>query len=148
MTFRCVHFDDLTKAELYDLIALRLEVFCVEQDCPYQDLDYKDQKAYHVLGEINGEILAYTRLVPKGVSYEMYPSIGRVITSMKVRRDGYGKALMEESIRLCQQYFGESPIKISAQTYLKRFYKGLGFEQVGEGYLEDNIPHIPMLYRW
>lgn len=145
MTFRCVHYDDLSKSELYDIIALRLEVFCVEQDCPYQDLDYKDQASYHVLGEMDGQLLAYTRLVPKGGSFDEYPSIGRVITSMKVRKDGYGKALMKESIRLCKDKFGESPIKISAQTYLRRFYESLDFVQVGEDYLEDDIPHIPML---
>lgn len=144
--FKCLSFQELTLDELYAILQLRAEVFVVEQDCVYQDLDGKDQQGHHLLGfDDDGDLVAYTRLLGKGISYPEYPSIGRVITSIKVRRNGAGKILMEKSIAESERLFGESPIKISAQVYLDRFYRNLGFVPMGEEYLEDGIPHISMI---
>lgn len=130
--------------ELYTILQLRNEVFIVEQNCPYQDLDNKDQKSFHLMGVMQGQLAAYARLLPQGVSYE-YASIGRVITSPKQRRSGAGKALMHEAIKRCTQLFGDGAIKLGAQLYLKSFYESFGFQQTSDMYLEDGIPHIEML---
>ncbi len=131
---------------MYDIMKLRQEVFVVEQNCPYLDADNNDQEAYHVIGEDeNGIIQAYTRLVPPGISYEGYSSIGRVATSSVIRGKKQGKPLMEFSIEWCMKLWPAKPIKISAQTYIVKFYNSLGFLEVGEEYLEDDIPHIAML---
>jgi len=146
MTFKCLPFYKLNLDEMYALMTLRQEVFVVEQDCVYQDLDNKDQPGHHLLGyDKDGDLVAYTRLLPKGISYPNYPSIGRVITSMKIRRDGAGKILMEKSIEEIERLFGVSPIKIGAQVYLDKFYRSLGFVPVGEEYIEDGIPHVSMI---
>ena len=146
LSFKCLPFNELTIDELYEVLRLRAEIFVVEQDCVYQDLDNKDQSGHHLLGyDDEGDLVAYTRLLPKGISYEEYPSIGRVITSMKVRRNGAGKILMEKSIEEIERLFGVRPIKIGAQVYLDRFYRSLGFVPVGEEYLEDGIPHVSMI---
>lgn len=148
MNFVCKKFEDLSLEELYEMMALRQEVFVVEQNCPYLDADGKDQLSFHVMGyDGNEKLIAYTRLVPHGISYKKYPSIGRVVTAQVVRGKGAGKKLMEISMAHCERIWPGESIKISAQTYLKKFYESLGFEQVGEGYLEDDIPHIPMLRR-
>jgi ElaA protein len=139
------HFAELTVDELYDLLRLRSEVFVVEQNCVFLDMDDKDQYCHHVLGWWGYDLVAYTRLVPKGVSYPEYDSIGRVVTSAMVRGEGVGKLLMEESIRQLQNLWGNVPIKIGAQLYLKKFYESLGFEQCGPVYDEDGIDHIPMV---
>jgi len=144
INFSCKSYADLSKNELYAILWLRAKVFIVEQDCPYQDLDGKDQKSYHVLGIKDNMIAAYTRLIPKSVSYDSYCSIGRVVCDPSIRGSGAGKALMEFSIETCRELFPGDPIKISAQTYLTRFYTELGFNAVGDEYLEDNIPHIGM----
>ena len=144
----CKHYDELGKAELYQLIQLRVEIFVVEQDCPYQDLDGKDPSAYHLMGKDDqGEIVAYTRLLAPGVSYPNYASIGRVVVSEKVRKFGFGKTLMRRSVDACKELFPIHDIKISAQTYLSRFYTELGFNAIGEEYLEDGIPHVAMIYK-
>ena len=147
LQYVCKPFSDLTTGELYDLLALRAEVFVVEQDCPYQDLDYKDQHSWHLLGidPADGKLLAYTRLLPAGVSYPEYPAIGRVVTSPQARGQGLGIELMRVSIAETRRLFGKGPIKLSAQKYLIRFYESFGFRQVGEEYLEDGIPHIAMI---
>lgn len=138
-------FNDLTNEQLYEMLRLRSEVFVVEQNCVFLDMDDKDQQCHHLLG-YNGDLLAaYTRIVPKGISYDAYASIGRVVTSPKVRGEGRGKELMEESIARLHALYGVVPIKIGAQLYLKKFYESLGFEQCGEVYDEDGIDHIPML---
>ncbi len=143
--YRCFEFDDLTTHELYDIIHLRIEVFVVEQDCPYIDTDYRDQKAWHVCGrDEEGDLVAYTRILPVGVSYDNYASIGRVITSSKIRGKGKGRELMEVSIEATRQLLGNVPIKISAQSHLNKYYGSLGFVPTGEEYLEDGIPHIGM----
>jgi ElaA protein len=137
-------FAQLTSDELYALLRLRNEVFIVEQNCPFPDLDGKDQLCHHLLGFDNGNLLAYTRLVPPGVSYE-YPSIGRVATAWGARRFGKGRELMQRSIREVAQLYGPAPIQIGAQLYLRAFYESFGFLLAGEGYLEDGIEHIPMI---
>lgn len=127
------------------MFALRIEVFVVEQNCPYQDADGKDLKSSHVFGtNDHGELIACARIVSPGVSYKEV-SIGRVATAMTVRGSGSGKELMRKSIKAIEEKFGQVPIRISAQSYLKKFYESFGFVQVGEEYLEDNIPHIEML---
>ncbi len=138
-------FHQLTVDELYQLLQLRSEVFVVEQNCVFQDMDDKDQHSYHLLGYKGDVLAAYTRIVPKGISYEQYPSIGRVVTSPKVRGEGRGRELMEESIHQLHQLYGPVSIKIGAQLYLKNFYESLGFAQCGDVYDEDGIDHVPML---
>ncbi len=141
-------FNELSLSELYELLKLRQEVFVVEQDCPYLDADGVDYDSFHVLGfDDSGAILAHTRLVPQGFSYEDYASIGRVVTSSKVRGKGAGKALMEFSIQEAKQRFEDAQIKISAQNYLLTFYNDLGFQEVGDSYLEDGIPHTGMVLK-
>jgi ElaA protein len=137
-------FEALTPFELYAILQLRNEVFVVEQNCVFQDADDKDQTSWHLMGMQDDKLVAYTRLVPPGVSYAE-PSIGRVVTSPQVRGTGIGKELMQRSIDECYRLFGEQPIKIGAQYYLKQFYGSLGFAQVSEIYLEDGIEHIYML---
>ncbi|MBU6306647.1 MAG: GNAT family N-acetyltransferase [Bacteroidetes bacterium] len=136
-------FQELTPDELYALLRLRAEVFVVEQTCAFQDLDNKDQPSYHLLGYLQDELVAYTRLVPPGISYTA-ASIGRVVTSPAHRKKGFGKLLMQESIKVCDQLFGKNTIMIGAQCYLIEFYSSLGFVPSGEVYLEDGIEHIEM----
>lgn len=143
LTYVIKTYEELTKTELYALLQLRAEVFVVEQDCPYQDVDGKDQKALHVLGYADAVLVAYTRLFAPGAYFDN-TSIGRVVVAKSVRRFGYGKELMQQSIRALEERCGKKTIEISAQEYLRKFYNELGFVQQGEGYLEDNIPHIRM----
>ena len=139
-------FEALTPYELYNIIWLRNEVFVVEQNCVYQDADYKDQKGWHLMGlNVEGQLMAYVRLLPPGVSYANEPSIGRVVTNPAARGTGAGKALMQEAIKQCALLFGETDIKIGAQYYLLNFYTSLGFEQTSAIYLEDGIEHIEMI---
>jgi ElaA protein len=145
MTWQISPWSELSTEMLYAMLALRAEVFVVEQNCPYQDVDGKDLKSLHVCGYTeNGELGAYARLVQPGVSYDEW-SIGRVVTSPRVRRTGAGEELM----RSCMAYFndhGISSVRISAQSYLHDFYTKFGFVRVSEEYLEDDIPHMEMLY--
>lgn len=144
IVWRWCAFDDLSAAELYAILRLRNEVFVVEQHCVFQDADNKDQQSYHLMGWKGDHLAAYTRLVPKGVTFP-YNSIGRVATSPLNRGDGTGRALMKKSIDVCEALFGRETIKIGAQLYLKRFYESYGFVQTGEVYDEDGIDHIHML---
>ena len=137
-------FDELTAAELYAILQLRNEVFVVEQNCVYQDADGKDQQSFHLSGWDGKNLIAYTRIIPAGISYTE-PSIGRVVTSPKYRRTGMGRLLMQESIHRTFSQFNCSEIKIGAQVYLTEFYKSLGFLQSSSEYLEDGIPHIEMI---
>ena len=137
-------FKDLTTQELYDILQLRSEVFVVEQDCVYQDIDSKDQKALHVIGYKNNRVVAYTRIFKPGDYFDL-ASIGRVVVSQKERDNKYGYDIMKASIKAIKDIFNESTIKISAQYYLKQFYSNLEFKQVGVEYLEDGIPHIAMV---
>jgi ElaA protein len=137
-------FGELTTTELYALLRLRSEVFVVEQACAFQDMDDTDQLAVHVMGYIDNELAAYTRLFGPGIKYE-YASIGRVVTSQKARGSGAGRLLMEYSIAIVEERFGKAPIKIGAQQYLQKFYTSLGFVKSSEMYMEDGIPHIEMI---
>ncbi|WGL16811.1 GNAT family N-acetyltransferase [Microbulbifer bruguierae] len=147
-TFEWSSFDQLTPSELYEILRVRQEVFTVEQDCPYQDADGKDQHAWHLVcwdsDTSSPTALAYLRVVFPGKKYPE-PSIGRVLTSKAVRGTGIGKALMECAIEHTQREYPGAPIRISAQLYLKKFYGDLGFKQVSQPYDEDGIPHIEML---
>lgn len=127
-------------------MVLRQEVFIVEQDCPYLDADGKDQLSHHILGiDAQGNLHAYARLVPEGISYEHYNSIGRVITSSSYRGTGEGLTLMKESIKHIKDLYPTEQTKISAQVYAIPFYTKLGFSTFGDEYLEDDIPHIAMI---
>ena len=137
-------FSELTTNELYSILQLRSEVFVVEQDCVYQDVDDKDQKALHVIGFKNNKLVAYTRIFKPG-DYFKNASIGRVVVAKNEREFGYGHEIIKHSIEAIKNHFSETAIKISAQTYLKKFYESHGFQQVGEEYLEDGIPHIGMI---
>lgn len=138
-------FEELSSIELYQILQLRSEVFVVEQNCVYQDIDSRDLDSFHVMAKFNNEIMGYSRLLPKGISYEAYCSIGRVLIQKNHRIRNYGKKLMQKSIEYCQLHF-DAPIKISAQLYLEKFYRSLGFTSVSAPYLEDDIPHIAMKY--
>ncbi len=138
-------FEDLSANELYEILRLRSEVFVVEQNCVFLDMDNNDQKAYHTMGWLDNVLVATTRLFYAGQMYEGYQSIGRVVGSPKHRGLGIGKDLMQYSISECERLFGKGPIKIGAQLYLKKFYNEQGFEQAGEMYYEDEIEHIPMI---
>src|SRR5258706_15075443 len=138
-------FDELTAHELYSILQLRNEVFIIEQNCVYQDADNKDQTSYHFSGWMNDQLIAYTRLLPKGVAYNDYASIGRVVTSPSERGNGIGKELIQRSIEQLNNLFDSVPIKIGAQLYLKKFYSEFGFQQTSDIYLEDGIEHIEMI---
>lgn len=142
--FKISSFKELSAEELYQILQLRSEVFVVEQNCVYQDIDGKDRKAIHVIGEYDGKIVAYTRIFKPGDYFEN-ASIGRVVVDANYRDRKWGHDLIRESISALQLHFGEIPITISAQLYLQKFYEAHGFIVVGETYLEDGIPHIEML---
>ncbi len=137
-------FEQLSLEELYFILQLRSEVFVVEQDCVYQDIDAKDQYALHIIGKKDTKIIAYTRVF-KGGDYFKEASIGRVVVSLKDRHLNYGQQIMETSIVAIKNNYDTSEIKISAQKYLENFYNNLGFKTIGDPYLEDGIPHIAML---
>lgn len=135
-------FDALSTVELYQMLRLRSEVFVVEQNCVYQDIDGKDTKSIHLFGEFEGEMVAYARLFKPGDYFDA-ASIGRVVVKEKFRDRKWGHDLMREAIGALAE-IGETAITISAQLYLKKFYESHGFIAVGEDYLEDDIPHIEM----
>lgn len=137
-------YKDLSKEELYRILQLRNEVFIVEQNCPYLDLDNLDEKAYHILGFNKDGICAYTRVFKAG-DYFKDPSIGRVAVSKASRSLGYGKKIMQASVEFIDSKWPNQPIVLSAQLYLKKFYEELGFKTKGGEYLEDDIPHIKMV---
>lgn len=137
-------FKELNIEELYAILQLRSEVFVVEQDCVYQDIDYKDQRAFHVIGTKKNSIVAYARVFDSGDYFE-FPSIGRILVKENQRKYKYGHELVQKSITYIENSFENTSILISAQKYLLKFYNNLGFVQQGEEYLEDGIPHIKML---
>jgi ElaA protein len=143
LTFQIKRFNELSLSELYQVLQLRSEVFVVEQNCVYQDIDGKDQKALHLLGTFDDEIVAYVRIFKPG-DYFDEASIGRVVIKHTHRDKKWGYDLMQEAIRATKSVVNESNITISAQLYLKKFYENLGFIQTSEMYLEDDIPHIQM----
>lgn len=138
-------FAELTADELYDIFVLRQTVFVVEQRCAYLDADGVDRRCRHLYArDTSGRVVAYLRLVEPGVKYPE-PSIGRVITHPDVRRTGLGRALMLEGLRGAERYFPGSPVRIGAQSWAENFYRSLGFERVGDEYIEDDIPHCEMV---
>lgn len=137
-------FSELSTKELYDILQLRAEVFVVEQNCVYQDIDRKDSKALHIIGFKNDKIVAYCRIFKRGDYFEK-ASIGRVVVAKNERKFGYGHVIFQYSMEAIETHYKETSIKISAQLYLKKFYESHGFQQVGDGYLEDDIPHIAMI---
>lgn len=143
LLFTCLEFEKLSNAELYDLLRLRSAVFVVEQDCVFLDTDGLDAQSMHLLGKVDGELVAYARLLPGRLKYEGV-SIGRVVTSTAVRRAGHGRQLMAEAVARCRQLWPDQPIIISAQQYLEKFYQGFGFKTVSAPYLEDDIYHLEM----
>lgn len=138
-------FDEFTVPELYNVLKARIDVFVVEQNCPYPDLDDYDQKAVHIWAEENGEVLAYCRIFDKGIKYPE-ASIGRVLTTEKARGKRLGKQLIKYALDAIEARFHTSEVRISAQDYLLKFYGEFGFEDTGKKYLEDDIPHTEMFY--
>ena len=137
-------FDELSAKEMYEILKLRSEVFVVEQNCVFLDMDDKDQFAHHLQGRIEGNLAAVVRILPPGLAYDE-PSIGRVVSSPRFRKKGVGIALMNNAIEETIALYGPRDIKIGAQLYLKKFYESFGFIQCSETYLEDDIPHIKMI---
>ena len=137
-------FDELSKKELYDLLQLRSEVFVIEQDCIYQDIDGKDERALHVLGWEDGKLIAYSRCFQAGDYFEN-AAIGRILVRENYRKFGYGHQITKASIEAIETKYKADTIKISAQIYLVIFYESHGFKTIGDRYLEDGIPHIAMV---
>jgi len=144
--YNCIHFSQLHASDFHDIIQLRINVFVVEQNCPYPELDDKDKVAYHIFTRNEtGELIATARILPAGISYDEI-SIGRVCTALSARKTGEGKILMKQTMDFINKQFGKQPVRISAQQYLVKFYSDFGFNQVSEMYLEDDIPHVEMLF--
>ena len=136
-------FDQLTTTEMYNLLSLRTAVFVVEQNCPYQELDGKDQVAQHLwLENEAGEVVALCRLLPQGLSFDE-ASIGRVLVNPAYRGENWGRALVETALEVLQQA-GEDAVTIEAQYYLRDFYRGFGFVENSEPFDEDGIKHVNM----
>ena len=136
-------WSEVSLEELYSVLRLRSEIFVVEQDCVYQDIDNKDQIAIHLLGYINKELIAYSRLFNEG-DYFKETSFGRAIIKKEKRGQGYGDELVKESLKTIKNYYGNKKVKISAQAHLKTFYSKHAFIAKGKEYLEDGIPHVSM----
>jgi len=139
-------YQDLSSDKLYEILKLRSEVFVVEQNCAYQDLDNKDQKALHLIAEKKNKIIAYTRIFKKGDFFKN-SSIGRVLVKKEHRRKDLGKTIMIKSIEKIKEDKNENKIELSAQKYLLKFYLELGFKKIGKEYLEDGIPHVKMILK-
>jgi len=144
LIIQCIPFDQLELSTLYDLLALRLSVFCVEQNCPYQDADGKDKLAWHILGYQNGELAGTSRILMPGEAYPDACSIGRVANSSNYRGQGVGQKVFQRAVDECEVLFPKHPIRIGAQKYLQSFYGKFGFETCSEPYLEDGIVHVTM----
>ena len=137
-------FGELSVEELYTILRLRSEIFVVEQNCVFLDMDNKDQASHHLMGWKGDQLAAYSRIVPAGISY-VESSIGRIVTSPSARGNGIGRDLLQQSIKTLYDLHGKQVIRIGAQYYLKKFYESFGFRQASEIYLEDGIEHIHML---
>lgn len=137
-------FDELNTEELYQIIRARVDVFVVEQNCPYQDLDNYDQLAIHLWAEKDAEVMAYCRIFDKAIKYPE-TSIGRVITTQKARGKGLGRQLIAYAVQIIENRLKTQDIRISAQDYLIKFYSDFGFRDTGKKYLEDNLPHTEMI---
>ncbi|MGL5175274.1 MAG: GNAT family N-acetyltransferase [Cetobacterium sp.] len=137
-------FDELSSSELYEILKVRAEVFVVEQNCPYNDVDGKDYKSTHIMIKKNDAIAAYIRTIPAGISYET-SSFGRVLVSKEFRGEGLAKLIVEAAIKQLFEIEKVDAITIGAQHYLEKFYSSFGFKTISEVYLEDDIPHVDML---
>lgn len=148
IAWSCLPFEALDVHRLYALMRLRVDVFIVEQTCPYPDLDGRDAQAgvWHLLGEREGTLQAYARLLPPGLGFDT-PAIGRVIVGASARGSGLAHALMREAIARCEALWPGQPISLGAQAHLQGFYRQHGFEPAGPIYIEDGIDHIEMLRR-
>lgn len=146
MQWKIATYDTLTKEDVYLLLQLRVAVFVLEQNCPYQDVDGLDSVSHHVLGYHEKELQCYSRILPPGKVYENHAAIGRVVVKASARNSGLGSDLMVQSIAACREAYPNHPIKISAQAHLKAFYNALGFVYKNEDYLEDGIPHCAMYF--
>jgi ElaA protein len=146
MNWKIKKFKELNVEEIYKILALRTDIFVVEQNCPYQECDGKDKNSYHLFSEENGEIIAYLRIIEKGISYDEI-SIGRVCINKTHRGKGISREMILKAINFVESNLNENTIKIQAQARLLEFYNSFGFEKVSEEYLEDNIPHIDMIYK-
>lgn len=144
LRWECKPFHELTADQMYTILCVRQEVFVLEQECLYLDADGKDRKSFHLMGFDGEELVAYARIVEPGVSYNEV-SMGRILTTAKARGTGAGVELMEVGIEEIKSRYGKVPIRISAQTYLLKFYERFGFQSTGKEYLEDEIPHTEML---
>ena len=142
MIWEIKEWSELSTSEVENIFSLRSEVFVVEQDCVYQDIDGKDQKAKHVLGKKENDIVAYARIFKPG-DYFKEASFGRAV----VKKTERGKGVGDELVKNCLENITEEEIKISAQSYLKGFYGKHGFKAEGNEYLEDGIPHTAMFIR-
>jgi ElaA protein len=145
LSFFLKKMDELNSSEQHDIFALRSEIFVVEQECIYQDIDGKDKEALHITGKKGNEIVAYARIIESGVSYPDHISIGRLMVKKKHRRKAHGHELLSVCLRFLEEQNPKESIKISAQSYLENFYNNHGFKKQGKGYLEDGIPHIAMI---
>ena len=146
ITYQWFAFGQLPKNTLYEILTFRQNVFIVEQDCPYMDMDGLDQHAWHLIGcDGEGELVAYLRLVSPGTKYPD-PSLGRVLTHRGLRGLGIGRQLMIHGIKKSNELYPGQPIRISAQVRQRGFYEKLRFTAVGDPYDEDGIPHIEMIY--
>lgn len=146
ITWTVKPFETLSTNDLYRIVQARVEIFVIEQNTPYQDLDNTDQKALHLWAEQDGNILAYCRLFNRGIKYNE-ASIGRVLTTEYARGTGLGKQLISRAIQVIEKEYQTSEIRISAQDYLIKFYSDFGFQDTGKKYLEDNLPHTEMIRR-
>lgn len=144
LTWVCKRFNELSADEMYTVLCVRQEVFVLEQECLYLDADGKDRHSFHLIGYNNNEVVAYARIVEPGISYNEV-SIGRILSVKSARRTGAGIELMNVALARIEELYGQVPIRISAQSYLKSFYQKFGFEPTGKEYLEDEIPHMEML---
>ena len=140
------HFEQLSRNKLYKILRKRIDVFVVEQECPYPECDGKDRDAFHIYALDDDTIVAYARIIKPGVSYQE-TSIGRVLVDQAYRGKGLGRKVMEKSIQFIREEMNEDQIRISAQEYLLDFYREMGFQKQSDVYLEDGIPHIEMLYQ-
>lgn len=145
VSWRGVAFDALTTAELHELLQLRAEVFVLEQNCLFQDIDGSDAQAMHLMGHLQGALVAYARCFAAGVKFTE-ASIGRIATRSTMRGRGLGHELVQNSIRLVRTSWGAQPIRIGAQARLKSFYQEHGFEDMGRPYVEDGIDHLEMVW--
>ena len=145
MEWKIKKFNQLSTLELYDILKAREEIFIIEQECLYDDIDSKDLDAVHIFSMEEGQVVCYLRILGKGVRFDEV-SIGRVMTRPAYRRKGYGEQIMKRAIQYIEEIMEEGEIRISAQTYLKNFYENVGFKVVSDVYLEDGLDHYEMLY--